>query len=212
MALDAIFWGGSMREFLDLGRALIQPALLSTRRLPCSNSGYSPTDHLHIRAHLALGSCKILSSSRVAPIFSAACVKAVSALEIALQLQAQGREVALLAQFDTPVNGYWRKRRVDWVMHGASLIYSRRLIPRMRERRRARLASRVAMSPEEETYAHILNETWQAIRAYRPERIFQGEIQIFRAPRPPTWFREDAVAGWHTRASRDPGSDVSGTM
>jgi len=58
------------------------------------------------------------------------------------------------------------------------------------------------MRPEEETYAHILKVTWQAIRAYRPARKFQGQIQIFLAPPPPTWFREDAVAGWQARASR----------
>ena len=126
------------------------------------------------------------------------CEGGIIALEIALQLQAAGREVALLAQFDTPVNGYWRKRPVDWVMHGASLIYTRRLVPRMRARRRARLAPpRVGMRPGEEV-------TWQVIRAYRPARTFQGEIQIFLAPPPPPpeWFREDAVAGWQARASR----------
>ena len=60
------------------------------------------------------------------------------------------------------------------------------------------------MRPEEETYAHIFKATWRVIRAYRPERKFQGEIQIFLAPPPPPpkWFREDAVAGWQARASR----------
>ena len=119
--------------------------------------------------------------------------------------------MALLAQFDTPVNGYWQQRPVDWVMdgayrvmRGASLIYTRRLVSRMRESRRARLARRVAMRPEEETYAHILKVTWQAIRAYRPARQFQGEIQIFLSPPPPPpmWFREDAVTGWQARASQ----------
>jgi hypothetical protein len=108
-----------------------------------------------------------------------------------------------LAQFDTPVNGYWRKRPVDWVKHCASLIYARRLVPKMRELRRARLAPRVAMRPEEEGRAHILNVTWQAIRAYRPARKFQGEIQIFLCPPPPAkLFREETVAGWQARASR----------
>jgi len=60
------------------------------------------------------------------------------------------------------------------------------------------------MRPEEETYGHIFKVTWQVIRAYRPARKFQGEIQIFLAPPPPPpkWFREDAVAGWQARASR----------
>jgi thioesterase domain-containing protein len=203
-SLMPFFCGGSMREFLDLSRALgsnqpffqLDVFALQQQRLFTDRPLYTSVPDLAARFLQ-----DILSIQPRGPYFlGGMCEGGIIALEIALQLQAQGREVALLAQFDTPVNGYWRKRPVDWVMHGASLIYSRRLIPRMRERRRARLASRVAMSPEEENYAHILNETWQAIRAYRPERIFQGEIQIFRAP--PTWFHEDAVAGWHTRASQ----------
>jgi thioesterase domain-containing protein len=148
----------------------------------------------------------ILSIQPHGPYFlGGMCEGGIIALEIALQLQAAGRDVALLAQFDTPVKGYWRKRPVDWVMHGASLIYTRRLVPRMRERRRTRSAPRVPMAPKEETYAHISKVTWQAIRAYRPARKFQGEIQIFLAPPPPPpprWFHEDAVAGWQARASR----------
>jgi thioesterase domain-containing protein len=203
-SLMPFFCGGSMREFLDLSRALgsnqpffqLDVFALQQQRLFTDRPLYTSVPDLAARFLQ-----DILSIQPRGPYFlGGMCEGGIIALEIALQLQAQGREVALLAQFDTPVNGYWRKRPVDWVMHGASLIYLRRLIPRMRERRRARLASRVAMSTEEENYAHILNKTWQAIRAYRPERIFQGEIQIFRAP--PTWFHEDAVAGWHTRASQ----------
>jgi thioesterase domain-containing protein len=207
-SLTPFFCGGSMREFLDLSRALgsnqpffqLEMFALQQQRLYGGQPLYTSFPSLATRFLQ-----DILTVQSSGPYFlGGMCEGGILALEIALQLQAQGREVALLAQFDTPVNGYWRKRPVDWVMHGASLIYTRRLVPRMRERRRARLGPRVAMRPEEEAYAHIVKVTWQAIRAYRPARRFQGEIQIFLAPPPPppTWFREDAVAGWQARASR----------
>jgi thioesterase domain-containing protein len=207
-SLKPFFCGGSMREFLDLSRALgpNQPFFqldvfsLQQQRLYTGQPLFTSFPSLAARFLQ-----DILTVQSSGPYFlGGMCEGGILALEIALQLQAQGREVALLAQFDTPVNGYWRKRPVDWIMHGASLIYTRRLVPRMRERGRARSHPRVAMTPEEETYAHIVKVTWQAIRAYRPARRFQGEIQIFLAPPPPppTWFREGAVAGWQARASR----------
>jgi len=207
-SLPPIFCGGSMREFVDLSRALgsdqpffqLDVFALQQQRLFTDRPLYTSVPDVAARFLQ-----DILSIQPRGPYFlGGMCEGGIIALEIALQLQAAGREVALLAQFDTPVNGYWRKRPVDWVMHGASLIYTRRLMPRIRERRRARLAPRVGMRPEEETYAHIFKATWRVIRAYRPARKFQGEIQIFLAPPPPPpkWFREDAVAGWQARASR----------
>jgi thioesterase domain-containing protein len=214
-SLPPFFCGGSMREFLDLSRALgsdqpffqLDVFALQQQRLFTDRSLYASVPDLAARFLR-----DILSIQPRGPYFlGGMCEGGIIALEVALQLQARGRKVALLAQFDTPVNGYWRKRPIDWVMYGvyrvmrgASLAYTRRLVPRMRERRGARLAPRVAMRPEEETYAHILNVTWQAIRAYRPARQFQGEIQIFRSPPPPPpmWFRQDAVTGWQARASR----------
>jgi hypothetical protein len=72
----------------------------------------------------------------------------------------------------------------------------------MRDLIRARLTRRVTRSPEEETYAHIVKVTWEAIRAYRPDRVFEGEIHLFRSPRSPPWPYEDAATGWHARASQ----------
>jgi thioesterase domain-containing protein len=205
-SLAPFFCGGSMREFLDLSQALgsdqpffqLDVFALQQQRLFTDRPLYTSVPGLAARFLQ-----DILSIQPRGPyFFGGMCEGGIIALEIALELQAQGREVALLAQFDTPVNGFWRKRPVDWVMHAWSLVYSGRLIPRMRDRLRARIAPRVLMSPQEESYGDILKVTWEAIRAYRPARMFQGEIQIFRTPRPPTWFREDAVAGWHTRASQ----------
>jgi hypothetical protein len=114
--------------------------------------------------------------------------------------------VALLAEFDTPVNGYWRKRPIDWLKHSWSLILSRRLVSRLHhhihDHIRPRTTTRMHMSPQEEMDAHITSVTWEATRTYSPNRVFEGKIQLFRAPQPPKSFREDAIAGWHRRASR----------
>jgi thioesterase domain-containing protein len=204
--LPPFFCGGSMHEFLDLSRALgsdqpffqLDVFALQQQRLFTDQPLYTSVPNLAARF---LKDILLIQSS--GPYFlGGMCEGGIVALEIALQLQAQGREVGLLAEFDTPVRGYWRKRPVDWLKHGASLIYTRRLMPRIHERRRARLD--VTITPEKETRAQILKVTWQAIRAYRPAQKFQGEIQIFLAPSPPPpkWFREDTVAGWRARASR----------
>ena len=58
------------------------------------------------------------------------------------------------------------------------------------------------MNPQEKSHLEILKITWQGIRNYVPDRVFEGEIQLFRAPRPPNFFREDAAAGWQARASQ----------
>jgi thioesterase domain-containing protein len=206
--LAPFFCGGSVREFVDLSRALgpNQPFFqldlfsLQQQRLYAGKPLY--TFFPSLAARFLQDILAVQPSGHY--LLGGMCEGGILALELALQLQAQGREVALLAQFDTPVNGYWRKRPIDWIMHGVSLIYTRRLMPRMRERRQVRIAPRVAMTPEEETYARIVKVTWQAIRAYRPSCKFHGEIQIFLAPPPPPprWFREDTVAGWQARASR----------
>jgi thioesterase domain-containing protein len=130
------------------------------------------------------------------------CEGGVIALEIALQLQEEGREVALLAEFDTPVNGYWRKRSIDRLRHGYDLIISGRLPWRVRERFYARKMRRPPMTKHEQRQVQISNFVWSAIRAYRPNRVFRGEIQIFRAARPAVWYYEDVVTGWRARASK----------
>ena len=205
-SLPPFFCGGSMREFLDLSHALgsEQPFFqldifaLQQQRLFADQPIYTSVPDLAARFRR-----DILTIQPTGPyLLGGMCEGGIIALEIALQLQAQGHEIALLAEFDTPVNGYWRKRAIDWVLHGWSLIYSGRLVPRMRDHTRARLTRRVTRSPEEETYSYIVKVTWEAIRAYRPDRVFEGEIHLFRSPRSPPWPYEDAAAGWHARASQ----------
>jgi len=205
-SLPPFFCGGSIREFVDLSRALgpDQPFFqLDVFALQQQKAFTRQPLYTSVSSLAARFLQDILSIQPSGPYFlGGMCDGGIVALEIALQLQAQDREVAMLAEFDTPVKGYWRKRPVDWVMHGSSLIYSGRLIPRMREHLRARIAPRVPSTPQEEAYSEIVKVTWEAIRDYTPHRVFEGEIHLFRAPRPPTWFREDAVAGWQARTSR----------
>src|SRR5262249_55647530 len=145
----------------------------------------------------------ILSIQPLGPYYlGGMCEGGVIALEIALQLQEEGREVALLAEFDTPVNGYWRKRSIDRLRHGFDLIVSGRLPSRAHERFYARKIRRPPMTKHEQRQVQISNFVWSAVRAYRPNRVFQGEIQIFRAPRPADWYYEDVVTGWQARASK----------
>ena len=205
-SLPPIFCGGSMSEFLDLSRALgseqpffqLDVFALQRQKLFTDEPLYTSVRDLAARFRQ-----DILSIQPAGPYFlGGMCEGGIVALEIALQLQEEGREVALLAEFDTPVNGYWRQRPIDRAKHACSLILSRRLASALRNRIRPRTIAPVQTSPQEEMYAHITSVTWKAIRAYYPSRVFKGEIQLFRAPRPPKWFRADAVAGWHRRASR----------
>jgi thioesterase domain-containing protein len=203
--LPPFFCAGSMREFLDLSRALgpeqpffqLDIVAVQQQRFFADQPLYASVPDLATRFRQ-----DILSIQPTGRYFlGGMCDGGILALEIALQLQAQGHEVALLAQFDTPVNGYWRKRPVDWLRHGWLLIYSGRLAPRIRDHLRASLSRRGVGNPQDEAYAEILRVTWEAIRAYRPDRLFEGEIQIFRAPASRDWLHEDVAAGWRARAS-----------
>jgi thioesterase domain-containing protein/NRPS condensation-like uncharacterized protein len=205
-SLPPFFCGGSIHQFVDLSRALgsdlpffqLDVFALQLHRLFANEPLYASVPDLAARFRR-----DILSIQPAGRYYlGGMCEGGVVALEIALQLQDEGREVAFLAAFDTPVNGYWRKRWIDWLQHSWSLFYSGRLVPRMRDQARNFIAGPAKNNPEQETYAHILRVTWEAVRTYCPNRVFEGEIQLFRAPLPPTWFREDVTVGWHTRASQ----------
>jgi thioesterase domain-containing protein len=201
-SLPPFFCGGSMRQLLDLSRGLgsdqpffqLDAFALQQQRFSANEPLYASVPDLAARFRR-----DILSIQPAGPYFlGGMCDGGIIALEIALQLQDNDHEVALLAQFDTPVNGYWRKRPIDLLRQGYDLIVSGRLPARLRKRFYARKMQPLPMSEDEE----ITNLIWSAIRAYRPYRVFQGEIQMFRGPRPPIWFYEDVVKGWEARASK----------
>jgi thioesterase domain-containing protein len=130
------------------------------------------------------------------------CEGGIIGLEVALQLQQRGQEVALLAELDTPVTGFWRRHPTDWLHYGCWLLSSGRLPLKIREHLDRSRRRWFPSSPEEERLFRIWRVIWNAIWRYRPERAFDGEIHLFRAPNPRTWFVEDVVIGWDARASR----------
>jgi thioesterase domain-containing protein len=198
------FCGGSMREVREVSRGLgsdqpffqLDVFALQERRVCAGEPLYGSVQDLASTFRR-----DIVSIQPHGPYFlGGMCDGGIVALEIALQLQEQGHKIALLAEFDTPVNGFWRKRPIDWLLQVYS--YAGQIPSKLQERLRAGKRLRVPMSAYEEKRIDIWNSTWDAIRAYKPSRMFDGEIQIFRAPRHPAQFREDVVAGWKTRATQ----------
>ena len=198
------FCGGSMREVRELSRGLgsdhpffqLDVFALQERRVYAGESLYGSVEDLAATFRRDI----VLIQPHGPYFLGGMCDGGIVALEIALQLQEQGHKIALLAEFDTPVNGFWRKRPIDWLLQVCS--YAGQLPSKLQERLRAGKRLRVPMSAYEEKRIDIWNGTWDAIRAYKPSRMFEGEIQIFRAPRHPAQFREDVVAGWKTRATQ----------
>jgi thioesterase domain-containing protein len=144
------------------------------------------------------------------------CEGGLVALEIALQLRASGREVALMAQLDTPVDGYFEP--VDWVrrlggrrvqqaietvMTGGPLELSRRALQFLRHK--SRLAT-----PEQQRVIQIWSVIWQAVRDYRQSALYDGEIQLFRAENRMGIYQDFAL-GWERRVARVRVHDVPGT-
>jgi thioesterase domain-containing protein/acyl carrier protein len=151
------------------------------------------------------------------------CEGGLLALEIALQLQASGRKVTWLAQLDTPVDGFFRRRH--WtrrpgirLRQAIAMALSRRrfgLLHRSLEYLRRRWPLRLCrkrplVTPEEERLAHIWLVIWQAVRDYRQAVLYRGEIQVFRAEDRFPIF-EDVASGWERRAERIRVQDVPGT-
>jgi syringomycin synthetase protein SyrE len=131
------------------------------------------------------------------------CDGGILVLEIALRLQAEGREVALLAEFDTAVNGcyriYWPRRVASRLLHGfagwVAPLFRRRHLPVMRD--------------EQRYLDHLWLVTWQAVRGYQQRALYAGEIQLFRCKNR-LWFSEDVARGWERRAERVRVHDVPG--
>jgi thioesterase domain-containing protein len=148
----------------------------------------------------------------------------ILALEIALQLQAAGHQVALLAMLDTPVDGYFRllpwARRLGspWLAAAVALVRAgnvaeilrrtkehvllRRLVDYVRARRRS-------TTPEGQRSVRIWASISDAVAAYRQGSRFAGEIEFFRAE-DPIRIKEDSALGWDSRAQRVVVHDVPG--
>jgi thioesterase domain-containing protein len=129
------------------------------------------------------------------------CDGGILALEIALQLQAKGLEVVLLAQFDTPVNGYYRKywprRFASWLRHNLA----GQVLPLLRGQR---------VSEEQRYLEYLWSVIWQAVHGYQQRIRYHGEILLFRC-KSRLWLAEDVARGWERRAEKVRVHEVPGS-
>lgn len=152
------------------------------------------------------------------------CEGGILALEIALQLQAAGHQVALLAMLDTAVDGYFRllpwARRIGntRLVMAAALARSGNVAEILRRTRKYVLPRRSIKhprvrrrqsTPEERRSDQIWGAIWDAVRNYRQCARFAGEIEFFRAEAP-VRIQEDVVLRWDTRSERVRVHDVPG--
>jgi thioesterase domain-containing protein len=167
----------------------------------------------------------ILAIQPVGPYFLAGqCEGGILALEVALQLQAAGHQVALLGMLDTPVDGYFRllpwARQIgnptllaavalartgnvaEIIRRTKQRALGRRLATHMREARPQR-------TPEEQRSEQIWAAIWDAVRHYRQSAHFAGEIELFHAE-DPIRTHEDTALHWDTRSERVRVHDVPG--
>jgi thioesterase domain-containing protein/acyl carrier protein len=198
-----LFAAGSSREYRDLSRALApdRPFFqmdvygLQEKRALAGEPPYRTVPE--IAGHFLKD---MLLVQPTGPYFvGGQCEGGIIALEIALQLQERGHEVALLAEFDTPVNGYFRKHH--WLRRGLWLLFAGQLPARIRTRMRFIGDRFLPVDPDEQRYRGVWQEIWNAIAAYQPARLFEGEIQLFRAQETYGVY-EDVAVGWEARASR----------
>jgi thioesterase domain-containing protein len=167
----------------------------------------------------------ILAIQPAGPYFLAGqCEGGILALEIALQLQAAGHQVALLGMLDTPVDGYfrllpWARRIGDpTLLTAVALIRTgnvaeiiRRTIQRFLGRRSVTQVQvrHPQSTPDEQRSEQIWATIWDAVRGYRQSARFAGEIELFRAV-DPIRTHEDTALRWDSRSERVRVHDVPG--
>ncbi len=122
-------------------------------------------------------------------LLAGGCEGGIVALETALQLQQAGEEILLLGQLDTPVHGYFESK--------PALLRPIRIAKRwLYVRTRLMLSS---TAHEYEWHLRIWGAIWSAVRAYDPERVFDGDVHLFKAA--PTFGMADVTSGWDRRIS-----------
>jgi len=185
--------GSYSREYIDLSRSLgrdqpfyqMDVYALQEERLLAGNPVLTTVQD--IAAHFVLD---ILSLQPSGPFFLAGrCEGGIIALEIARQLQRQGRQIGALMQFDTPARGYWQslpwRQRISWAL-------ARRENPiTIIKNRLNRILAPITPS----TGNYIWDAIWCAIRAYESNEMVEGEIIIFRAEQR-LLPAQDVALGW----------------
>jgi thioesterase domain-containing protein/NRPS condensation-like uncharacterized protein len=167
----------------------------------------------------------ILAIQPAGPYFFAGqCEGGILALEVALQLQAAGHQVALLAVLDTPVDGYFRllpwARRIgnSTLQMAVALARTGNLPEILRRTKEHVLLRRLAThkrprcqqrTPAEQRSEQIWAAIWDAVRNYQQSAHFAGEIEFFRA-KDPIRVHEDTALRWDSRSERVRVHDVPG--
>jgi thioesterase domain-containing protein len=164
----------------------------------------------------------ILAIQPAGPYFLAGqCEGGILALEIALQLQAAGHQVALLAILDTAVDGYFRL--LPWVRRigsrklamAVALVRAGNIAEILRRTKEYVLLRRLVkhvrarLTPEGRRSDQIWAAIWDAVRGYRQSARFAGEIEFFRAE-DQNRLQEDAALRWDSRSERVRVQDVPG--
>lgn len=124
-------------------------------------------------------------------LLAGGCEGGVLFYELALQLQRQGDEVSFLGLLDTPVRGYWESKPA---FLEPFRVAKRQLLGVISRQLSAR------KTVEETQYQRIWAQIWQAVRSYRPECRFDGDVHQFKA----TKLRfgiADVASGWDRRVT-----------
>jgi thioesterase domain-containing protein len=223
-----LFVGGSSSALRSLGRTLgrEQPFYLLDIFALQEQQSLSGRSHLATLPEIAARFVvDILAIQPAGPYFLAGqCEGGILALEIALQLQASGRQVALLLMLDTPADGYFRllpwARRIGspkLVMAGA-LTKAGNVAEILRRTKEYVLLHRLVKqsrpthrqsTPEQQRSEQIWTAIWDAVRGYRQSARFGGEIEIFRA-QDAIRIHEDTAERWDNRSERVRVQDVPG--
>ena len=147
---------------------------------------------------------QIIAVQPSGPYFLAGqCDGGIVALEIARQFEKQGRKVASLMEFDTPVTGYfqplpWHRILLELfsdVRHGKVTV---RRCFRSVARRTCRVFSPKKEAARDEhtpTVEHIRNVIWNAVRMYENKMSIDAEITLFRATERNRGIKDVAI-GW----------------
>src|SRR5262249_4528301 len=124
-------------------------------------------------------------------LLAGGCEGGVLFYELAVQLQQEGETVAVLAQLDTPIRGFWEAKPA--------------FLGQLREAKHRfldfiRRPPSHPKTPEDERFEHIWSAIWLAVRSYHPERRFEGDVHQFKAT--VTRFGiADVTFGWDRRVT-----------
>jgi thioesterase domain-containing protein len=197
-----LFAAGSSREYRDLSRALgadqpfyqMDSYALFERRLLAGKPFPGSVPEVAGRFVRDLR----LIQPRGPYYLAGHCDGAVIAFEAATQLQAEGQTVAFLGIFDTPPRGDFTKLplwRRAWRLFRSGLLGAR-----IKDRMDRTLSRATPCGVDQKRHEDVTAGIWAAIAAYRPTRLFDGEIQLFRAETTYGVF-EDVAVGWNDRCT-----------